>query len=234
MKTKLVLVICLTLLSFVYGVAQDLKKHEAQDLKSEQGAKEVYSCPMHPEVVSDRPGKCPKCGMKLEKQVLKGEKSPVSMMGKPTFEKSVDGVRLQLWLITQEDHKKMMQEHMGEKKDKGEMKGMNHDAKDGKEMMGMKHDGKEMSMETMDAMIAGTHHVMLMATDEATKKEIENVKGEITLTSPSNKMSTVELTSMKNHFGGGLTLDEKGAYTLDVWVSSKQKTRTASFKYEVN
>jgi hypothetical protein len=25
-----------------------------------------YTCPMHPEVVSDRPGKCPKCGMNLE------------------------------------------------------------------------------------------------------------------------------------------------------------------------
>ena len=28
----------------------------------------VYVCPMHPEVVSDEPGKCPKCGMKLMPQ----------------------------------------------------------------------------------------------------------------------------------------------------------------------
>jgi hypothetical protein len=27
--------------------------------------KAQYSCPMHPEVVSDQPGKCPKCGMNL-------------------------------------------------------------------------------------------------------------------------------------------------------------------------
>lgn len=25
-----------------------------------------YACPMHPEVTSDKPGKCPKCGMNLE------------------------------------------------------------------------------------------------------------------------------------------------------------------------
>ncbi len=25
----------------------------------------VYTCPMHPEVISDKPGRCPKCGMNL-------------------------------------------------------------------------------------------------------------------------------------------------------------------------
>lgn len=27
-----------------------------------------YTCPMHPEVVSDTPGRCPHCGMKLVEQ----------------------------------------------------------------------------------------------------------------------------------------------------------------------
>jgi hypothetical protein len=30
---------------------------------SSAGAK--YTCPMHPEVVQEKPGSCPKCGMKL-------------------------------------------------------------------------------------------------------------------------------------------------------------------------
>ncbi len=37
----------------------------------------IYTCPMHPEVVSDKPGKCPKCGMNL---VLK-ENLPLKKVG---------------------------------------------------------------------------------------------------------------------------------------------------------
>src|SRR6266849_2194521 len=41
-------------------------KHE-HDYEHEQeyGKKQKYTCPMHPEVVTDHPGNCPKCGMKL-------------------------------------------------------------------------------------------------------------------------------------------------------------------------
>lgn len=30
-----------------------------------QGASKVYTCSMHPEVISEQPGNCPKCGMEL-------------------------------------------------------------------------------------------------------------------------------------------------------------------------
>lgn len=35
--------------------------------KENMAAKNTYTCSMHPEVQSDKPGNCPKCGMALEK-----------------------------------------------------------------------------------------------------------------------------------------------------------------------
>lgn len=32
-----------------------------------------YTCPMHPEIIQDRPGSCPKCGMALEPMNVKGD-----------------------------------------------------------------------------------------------------------------------------------------------------------------
>jgi Flp pilus assembly protein TadB len=42
--------------------------------------KPVYTCPMHPEVISDVPGKCPKCGMKLVPKGSRMALSRISML----------------------------------------------------------------------------------------------------------------------------------------------------------
>jgi len=36
------------------------------DSEIEQPSKNMYTCPMHPEIIQDHPGSCPKCGMSLE------------------------------------------------------------------------------------------------------------------------------------------------------------------------
>lgn len=35
----------------------------------------VYTCTMHPEVISDKPGSCPKCGMDLVKKEMSKDSS---------------------------------------------------------------------------------------------------------------------------------------------------------------
>ena len=39
--------------------------------KKELTDKKTYTCPMHPEIKSDKPGRCPKCGMNLEQSETK-------------------------------------------------------------------------------------------------------------------------------------------------------------------
>jgi Cu+-exporting ATPase len=50
-----------------------------------------YTCPMHPEVVSDRPGACPKCGMALEPRTI--------LSAEPEAESpELRDMRLRLWV----------------------------------------------------------------------------------------------------------------------------------------
>ena len=43
----------------------DHARSSSQPATSQRQASVLYTCVMHPEVISDKPGKCPKCGMKL-------------------------------------------------------------------------------------------------------------------------------------------------------------------------
>ena len=44
---------------------------------------EMYTCTMHNEVMSNKPGKCPKCGMALVKQKMTDEQ--MKMMKEGTY-----------------------------------------------------------------------------------------------------------------------------------------------------
>ncbi len=43
--------------------------------EEEKEQQKVYTCPMHPEILSDKPGNCPKCGMKLVPKKMEGNES---------------------------------------------------------------------------------------------------------------------------------------------------------------
>jgi hypothetical protein len=65
----------------VGAIDRNRPDHEQEQ---ETGAK--YTCPMHAEVVTDHPGKCPKCGMTLV--LMKKEKRPTPNVQRPTSSNS--------------------------------------------------------------------------------------------------------------------------------------------------
>ncbi len=54
------------MLTGVFAIASlSIFAQDGKSKKKDSTMHKVYTCPMHPEVVSDKPGKCPKCGMTL-------------------------------------------------------------------------------------------------------------------------------------------------------------------------
>src|SRR5205807_390169 len=56
---------------------------EMDDIAAPGQGPVVYSCPMHPEVTSDQPGRCPQCGMKLLVTALAGQPAGREPAGAP-------------------------------------------------------------------------------------------------------------------------------------------------------
>ena len=61
----------------VTSFAQTSTKSTQHKAQHHQTKKHMYVCPMHPEVVKSKPGKCSKCGMAL---VKKGKKMDAMKM----------------------------------------------------------------------------------------------------------------------------------------------------------
>jgi Cu+-exporting ATPase len=81
MKSKFILVaIAFCVISFIAcnsatqkTEAKEETKQDSTMIAPQPGDKVIYQCPMHPEEISDKPGQCPKCGMDLEKAIVRGK-----------------------------------------------------------------------------------------------------------------------------------------------------------------
>ena len=58
------------------GTAGMQAEHDAMEAAAERGEPMQWTCPMHPEIVRDRPGTCPICGMALEPMTISLEEPP--------------------------------------------------------------------------------------------------------------------------------------------------------------
>ena len=58
--------------------AQDMKGMDMKKKETKQEQSATYTCPMHPEIHSTKPGNCPKCGMKLVKEKPKAVTKPAA------------------------------------------------------------------------------------------------------------------------------------------------------------
>jgi hypothetical protein len=54
-------------LTLAFSACGSQEQKTPATVQSSTTEKVLYTCPMHPEVRSDKPGKCPKCGMDLIK-----------------------------------------------------------------------------------------------------------------------------------------------------------------------
>lgn len=81
MKTKILVTLLVLFMGGAILVAQnkpvqDVKSLPAPKTEMQKGSV-YYTCPMHADVKMDKPGKCPQCGMALEKTTMK-TKDPIS------------------------------------------------------------------------------------------------------------------------------------------------------------
>lgn len=165
----------------------------------------------------------------IPKPVIKQQEKE-NMMGKPTFQATSGDLIFSIWITKQEDHKKMMME-MKENGSGMDMKGMKDMSmkKDSGSMMGK---GMEMDNATKEAMMAGTHHMMVEVKNSIDGKETNAISAKVEIVSPSNKNSSVDLKMpVTDHFGSGITLDEMGEYQLTVSVTVGDVAKTMKLKY---
>jgi hypothetical protein len=135
-SNKLILVVAMTVALATNVIAQvgaiDLNRPQMEH-EHEEEKMQKYTCPMHPDVITDHPGNCPKCGMKLVPIKQKKRRTPINREQAPNSDKSRAGAQ----------HSTSSSDHLMH--DGAEMPMSHHHG--GHEMHAPSHEGHEMQME---------------------------------------------------------------------------------------
>jgi len=136
------------------------------------------------------------------------------VMGKPVFQSTVDSLRTKVWILTRKNYKKLMKTSMG------------------KSMTKMKDKNTIMDKATKEAMMDSTHYFIFDVTNINNGKEFADTSAKVAIVFPSKKLSSVHLQPMMNHFGGGVSLNEKGDYLFTINLNVGASYITKQFIYK--
>ena len=137
------------------------------------------------------------------------------VMGKPVYELTVDSLSTKVWILTQVKYRELMKTTVG------------------KTMEKMKDKNNKMDKATKDAVVTGTHYFIFDVINTSSRKEFADTSAKVEIVSPSKIASSVNLQPMKNHFGGGISLVEKGDYLFTINLNVGVGYKTSQFKYSV-
>jgi hypothetical protein len=147
------------------------------------------------------------------KTIIK-QKDVSSVLGKPVYESTVDSLNTKVWIITQKKYKELMSSKKGK-------------------LISNINNNIESDKVTKKDLITGTHYFIYDVMNVINGKEIANTSAKVEIVSPSRKVSSVHLQPMMNHFGGGITLAEKGEYLFTINLNIGWSYATSQFKYKV-
>ncbi len=175
-------------------------------------------------------------------------------MGRPTFELAAEGMHLRLWLMSQEEHERLMAYEFNSRHPEGargeqdkslpgkmDSRALCAGMVGGERRMSIKHHEGEADKQSekiqeaaIESMMAGTHHVMVKVSEVESDETVEDAEVELQITSPKNETFALELMNMKDHSCSGLTLKEKGVYGISTSINIDGRTHVGKFQYVVN
>ena len=135
------------------------------------------------------------------------------IMGKPVYELTVDSLCTKVWILTQVNYREITKTTLG------------------KTMIKKKDTNTKMDKATKDAVVTGTHYFIFDVANIRSGKEFADTSAKVEIVSPSKKVTSVNLQPMKNHFGGGISLVEKGDYLFTINLNIGTGYKTSQFKY---